>query len=656
MGNADCVEILKQGVAAWNQWRASNRDVTPNLGPDLDFLREANLDGIDLSGGALSNARLQGAHMRRADLHHADLRRAELRACKLWGANLKFAQLDGATLDDSELNGADLSGASLREVDLSSTDLSGATFRGAVLQGANLQVKRGLLHPETLAGADLTGAQLPESVKKLFEDLKTVDEISESARKLFIAMLAGCLYCWLTIATTTDLNLITNRTSSPLPLIQTSIPIVGFYVVAPLLLLSVYFYFHFYLQKLWEELGSLPAIFPDGRRLHQRSDPWLLNDLVRSHLALLRSGRPFMSYFQQAISIVLAWWLVPFTLFFFWGRYLRRHDSWWTALQVILLAISITAAIALYRLAGASLLGGERLSFRPWTRHLKNRRFYIGIGTLGATGAVFMLASIGAIRSVEPSYPLSWREDPAGRWGWMPRAMALVGYSPFANLRSADVSVKPSNWTGKNEGELDGVKGAELEGADLRYAEASGAFLAKADLSGALLEGADLTNSDLRQARFITVDLRSRHGLVGNAILSHADLSGANLRGAFLRYGILPGAFLMEADLTGAKLNSANLKGTNLDRAELEFADFRSMSYGDILTRGLTVEQIKAAKHFEKAYYDDSMVEALCLRPNHNTKIEEEETRKRQGLGETEADSADSLFDEKCRNTSEKRN
>lgn len=659
MANANYVEILRQGVEAWNQWRASNRDVTPNLGPDLEFLREANLDGINLSGADLSNARLQGTHMRQAILRNADLRRAELCACKLWGADLKFAHLDEATLDDSELNGADLSGASLREVDLSSTDLSGATFRGAVLQKTNLQVKRGILRPENLAGADLTGAQLPESLEKLFGGLKAVDEISESAKKLFIAMLAACLYCWLTIATTTDLNLITNRSSSPLPIIQTSIPIVGFYVVAPLLLISIYFYFHFYLQKLWEELGSLPAIFPDGRRLHQRSDPWLLNDLVRSHVALLRPDRPFMSYFQQTISIVLAWWLVPFTLFLFWGRYLPRHDFRWTTLQVVLLAISITAATFLYRLAGASLHGAERLSFRPWTSHLKNQRFYGGIVTFVVTGVVLTLVSIGAIRSSYPQYPLSWLQDPAGCWSWTPRAMALVGYSPFANLRRADVSVKPSNWTGKNESELDGVKGAEMEDADLRYAEANGAFLAKADLSGARLEGADLTDSDLRQARFIKLDIRSRQPFAGNADLTGANLSGANLRGAFLRVGHLPGAYLVEADLTGALLNSADLIGTQLDGAELEFADFRSIPSDRTNpflppTRGLTVEQIKTAKDWKKAYYDDGLVKELGLPPDHNAKIDEER-RKSEGLGETASDSTESPHDEKSPNTSEKR-
>ena len=151
-------------------------------------------------------------------------------------------------------------------------------------------------------------------------------------------MLAACLYSWLTIGTTSDLNLVTNRATSALPIIQTSIPIVGFYFIAPVLLLLTFFYFHFYLQKLWEELGSLPAFFPDGLPLSSKADPWLLNDLVRSHIGKLRINRPFMSYAQQWISTFLAWWVVPITLIMFWVRYLRRHDIYGTVLQSVVIS------------------------------------------------------------------------------------------------------------------------------------------------------------------------------------------------------------------------------------------------------------------------------------------------------------------------------
>ncbi len=85
-----------------------------------------------------------------------------------------------------------------------------------------------------------------------------------------------------------------------------------------------------------------------------------------------------------------------------------------------------------------------------------------------------------------------------------------------ANLREADVSIKPTNWTGKHtEGEIALVKGAQLLGKDLRDAEASGAFLVKADLSIADLQGANLQGANLFLAK-----------------LQGADLSGANLQGA----------------------------------------------------------------------------------------------------------------------------
>lgn len=288
MADQQSLEIINQGVENWN---------APG-GPGVVAKR-------DLSGANLRERNLAGVNFRGTILAGADLCRATL-----IGANFERGDLSNVHLE-----GADLSGAVFGD-EREGANLDGAHLREAILRACDLSSVKGGLRPQQLAGADLTGATLPGPLADLFKDLKAVGDISESARKLFIAMLAACLYSWLTIATTTDLNLITNRASSPLPIIQTSIPIVGFYVVAPLLLLCVYFYFHFYLQKLWEELGSLPAIFPDGRRLHERSDPWLLNDLVRSHVALLKEDRPFMSHFQQAISIVLAWWLVPITLFF----------------------------------------------------------------------------------------------------------------------------------------------------------------------------------------------------------------------------------------------------------------------------------------------------------------------------------------------------
>jgi uncharacterized protein YjbI with pentapeptide repeats len=631
--------MLKQSVHLWNEnWNSLNRD--------------------------LSKADLQGRDLTAANFQDTNLACSNLEGCDLSKAHLERADLSGAAFGAAD-NGANLCQAELGEANLSGCDLSGV---------------KGGLQQQQLAGADLTGATLPAPLTKLFDSLDAVEDISESARKLFMAMLVGCLYSWLTIATTTDVNLVTNRASSPLPIIQTSIAIVGFYVVAPLLLLCVYLYFHFYLQKLWEELGSLPAIFPDGRRLHQRTDPWLLNDLVRSHVLLLRADRPFLSYFQQAISIVLAWWSVPATLVLFWERYLPRHDDSWfgTKLHAVLLAVSITAAILLYSLAAATLRGYVRRPF-SWMDTIKSPRVYCALALLFALSAASLVGSREIINGARPEPPLRFMNDTHGHiylvrpYGWLPRALGRVLYSSIANLAQADVSVKPPNWMGKRKSELDLVKGAQLSGVDLRFANARGAFLARAVLSGAHLDGADLSTSDLRSADLEWAYLAGAH--LELADLEGADLTGAeltrthmrdaNFRGATLSFAKLKDAELVRTDLSGATLNGADLthadlsgavlsgadltsrplmvsellfsglggsadSDANLTSANVEFADFRSGRHGQV-TR-IALDALKSAQHWDKAYYDPYVLKELGLPPDHNRELDKEaerETRNR---------------------------
>src|SRR6516225_6078534 len=238
---------------------------------------------------------------------------------KLTGGDEAWANWRAAHPEvEPDLRGAQLAGKDLGNSDLISADLSEANLCRARL--ANCQMAGTIL-----AGADLTGAELPGTVSQQLDNLDNVKEISSNAQKLFIAMLAACLYCWLTIAATTDLNLIADRATSSLPIIQTTIPIVGFFYVAPLLLLGVFFYLHFYLQKLWQELSILPAIFPDGNPLYAKIDPWLLNDLVRIYRPTLKGRTPFLARLQLWISVLLAWWVVPLTLLLFWVRYLVCH-------------------------------------------------------------------------------------------------------------------------------------------------------------------------------------------------------------------------------------------------------------------------------------------------------------------------------------------
>jgi uncharacterized protein YjbI with pentapeptide repeats len=141
MADLEQLDILQQGVGAWNKWREGQSDGFIDLaGAEL---RGAALSFSDLSkarlwGAHLSEAQLRGANLSNADLWGADLRRADLRRAILLGARLRAAVLSGANLSRAELRGASLSGADLSGANLSGVDLSGVDLSGADLSGADL--------------------------------------------------------------------------------------------------------------------------------------------------------------------------------------------------------------------------------------------------------------------------------------------------------------------------------------------------------------------------------------------------------------------------------------------------------------------------------------------------------------------------------------
>jgi uncharacterized protein YjbI with pentapeptide repeats len=169
MANEEHLARLKRGVAAWNQWRAVNLNISPDLsetdlrGADLQeaHLREADLRGADLRGAGLEGADLSGADLRRADLEAAHLSLAYLSEADLSGADLEGAHLEGAHLQGTVLEGADLHQADLYQADLQGAVLSRANLIGANLSEANLSEAE--FSGALLGRADLSRAHLVET-------------------------------------------------------------------------------------------------------------------------------------------------------------------------------------------------------------------------------------------------------------------------------------------------------------------------------------------------------------------------------------------------------------------------------------------------------------------------------------------------------------
>jgi len=144
MANPQHLDLLRQGVTAWNAWRKAN----PGLAPDLRRadLFKARLSGADLSHADLRKANLSLADLSRASLAFADLKGARLSFANLAQADLRAARLKEVLADDARFNRANLDSANLRDAQLSNTCFKGASLTGADLTGGNM------------AGADLSQA------------------------------------------------------------------------------------------------------------------------------------------------------------------------------------------------------------------------------------------------------------------------------------------------------------------------------------------------------------------------------------------------------------------------------------------------------------------------------------------------------------------
>jgi uncharacterized protein YjbI with pentapeptide repeats len=501
--------------------------------------------------------------------------------------------------------------ANFSQADLTNANLSGANLRNANLQNANLEDTG--ISAKLLGATNLLNAKLPENIPDFDNGLKNVEEASKNARKLFVSMLLGCLYLLLSIGATKDIDLLIDPSSSPLPLIQTTISMKGFYFFAPLLLLGLYIYFHIYLQRLWERLATLPAIFQDGKRLDEEAYPWLLNGLVYTRFEFLKKERPHLSCLQNAFSVLLAWGAVPLTLAGFWLRYSHRHDWILTYPHLLFLSISIWSGIVFYLLASRTLRGKKKKEAR-WKKDLKyilHLSFILllfhGFFSFSKHAMKGFLLESELLRSIcffsgGARYDFFYQ-----RYDFFYR---LFSFS--MDIHGKEISIKPENWTGGEENsknEIPLVIGAKLRGVDLMNALASKVFLVKAelrqanlsnaDLSGADLRGADLERADLRVADLRVADLRGanlREALLDGVRLEGADLRGTRLEGARLGVSDLRGADFREADLRGADLRGANLREARLERANLAGADLSSANLERADLRSANLERANLSR------------------------------------------------------------
>lgn len=220
MAREEHVAILKQGVDVWNQWRAENPELQPDLSrvnfwslePGDPYLMEAlwnvwfpdpmayslknvNFDSTNLRGVCLSSADLRGARLNHADLSFADLRHATVDQAHLTNATLKAVKLNRlqasqADLSSADLENSDLSEAYLNGANLTKAHLKGVNFTGATLHGADLT--QAILQWSLLVDVDLCNIKGLETVRHYGPSSIGMDTIHRSEGRIPEVFLRGC--------------------------------------------------------------------------------------------------------------------------------------------------------------------------------------------------------------------------------------------------------------------------------------------------------------------------------------------------------------------------------------------------------------------------------------------------------------------------------
>ena len=152
----DYLELIEQGVDAWNQWRSEHPDDLPDL--ESAYLFEKSLPGINLRGANLSRACLIGTNLAGADLTDANLS-----GIYASNANFQDANLAGADIRDGNLIEANLARANLADVAIENANFTNACLEGTCLDG----------WPEVAAPPEEVRSRQPEPAVHIKSESKT---------------------------------------------------------------------------------------------------------------------------------------------------------------------------------------------------------------------------------------------------------------------------------------------------------------------------------------------------------------------------------------------------------------------------------------------------------------------------------------------------
>lgn len=443
-----------------------------------------------------------------------------------------------------------------------------------------------------------------------------LDDSSTKNRNLFVGFFGVLIYTLVMTLAVSDEDLLMNRMTMRIPLIDLGLPPIAWFSVVPLLLLILHVdllhNLHEHLAKLqmWREMNNddidsreLQPFFYDFAFAYQRVGyigvsltifVWLLIYLIPIFTLLVVQIR-FGAY-QYEPALILHMFLTSADCFIciaFYPKWLMALDrSNKTSLMPSFACVLILMLISLAYSSFTKYFFIDNVK-PDWTRQLvkyqiykyvdmllprlkakyqvlvsvddNERRTFQMLADYQGSDVEQLFANNSKSSLHKPIYPSQQQNHILAEHWWVHGTrLNLEGRS----LNYADFSGSVMIRANFDRAQL---KGAKFNLTQLQGASFQGTSLDEADLIGSVLQGANLSGANLRRANLDVAQLQGAK--FGFANLEDVSLYHTNLQGADVTSSRLNGAKLVEAELQGANLSSSWLRGADFTDAKLQGAD-----------------------------------------------------------------------------------
>ncbi len=452
------------------------------------------------------------------------------------------------------------------------------------------------------------------------------DRIEELARKLRMSMLVVLIfffYALLAVLSTTDMMLLRKGVIA-LPIIQASVPVVAFYLIAPLVLVLVHLHL---LAKLI--LNARRIYYScDSKQTPNEAHGWFHKGLIilfsfeQKRLISEMKNENLRGLFVRVVFLIIFVAVPLLILLILQARFLAYQDEWITLYHQSLVTLDLVSQFvfmrSFYKLFRVEkeppcvplrvILAGLAFIVLPflfvWT--------FVWAVALTPDGYIEKTIEFDLQQSIARCFFLDWWKEGGGGEGKDNLfSCPIVKGERFINIQGKVITLQDTqpeiigaiiqaggNFTPEIPCEYTGGM-LVLSGRRLNYANFSDSVfecvemestqlirsnLARAKLNGISLQKADLRGADLRNVKLSTANLIEAN--LSKANLRGAVLSSANLRGANLFGANLVEANLSDANLFGANLRDAKLFGANLFKANLFKANLGDASLANANLRG----------------------------------------------------------------------